>query len=390
MQNVEGLKGLATYLTAAGVLCITAACRGQADAPQAVRPEVDVISLRPQSIMLTTEVPGHTSAFLQAEIRPQVSGTILRRRFEEGTDVKAGQVLYQIDPLTYQVVFNSAKAELSLAEALAARLRPRPSGDGRVVEPQDDDADTEYKWAQADVVAARAELQRARIDLAATRVTAPISGRIGRSTVTAGDLVVAGQVTPLATVVQIDPIYVDVTLSSTDILHVMRGRTSGKQQDATAASPQVRLRLSDGFEYEYAGKLQFSEVAAPAGAGTVTLRAVFPNPKGELMPDMSARAQVQEGVRNGALLVPQQSVTRDATGQASVLVVNSSSRVEVRPITIERMVEDQWLIGAGLQSGERIVVDGIHRVPAGVTVTPMPSRAKPGQPESAPFRAANN
>jgi membrane fusion protein (multidrug efflux system) len=348
------------------------------------------MTLQPQSIMLTTEVPGHTSAFLQAEIRPQVSGTILRRRFEEGADVKAGQVLYQIDPLTYQVAFNSAKAELSLAEALAARLSSRRSGDGRVIEPQDDDADTEYKWAQADLVAARAALQRARIDLAATRVTAPISGRIGRSTVTVGDLVGAGQLTPLATVLQIDPIYVDVTLSSTDILHVMRGRTSGKQQDATAASAQVRLRLSDGVEYAYAGKLQFSEVASPAGAGTVTLRAVFPNPKGELLPGMSARVQVQEGVCNEALLVPQRSVTRDATGQATVLVVGSNNRVELRPVTIERMVEDQWLIGAGLQSGERIVVDGFQRVRAGITVTPVPSRAKPGQPESAPSRAANN
>ena len=379
MPTLEGLKVLATYLTVAGVLCITAACRGQTEAPPTVRPEVDVMTLQPQSIVLTTEVPGHTSTFLQAEIRPQVSGTILRRRFEEGADVKAGQVLYQIDPLTYQVAFDSAEAGLSLAEALAARLRLRRSGDGKAIEPQDDDADTEYKWAQADVVAARAALQRARIDLAATRVTTPISGRIGRSTVTVGDLVGAGQLTPLATVSQIDPIYVDVTLSSTDILHIMRGRASGKQQDATAASAQVRLRLSDGVEYAYAGKLQFSEVAALAGAGTVTLRAVFPNPQGELLPGMSARVQVQEGVRNEALLVPQRSVTRDATGQATVLVVGSNNRVELRPVTVERMVEDQWLIGAGLQSGERIVVDGVQRVRAGITVTPVPSRAKPSQ-----------
>jgi membrane fusion protein, multidrug efflux system len=370
MRNLERLRVLATYLTVAGVLCITAACRGRPDAAHTVRPEVAVMTLQPRSIMLTTEVPGRTSAFLEAEIRPQVSGTILRRRFEEGKDVKAGQVLYQIDPLTYQIAFNSAKAGLSLAEALAARLRAARSGG-----PQDDDADTEYKWAQADVVTARAALQTARIDLAATRVTAPISGRIGRSTVTAGDLVGAGQLTPLATVLQIDPIYVDVTLSSTDILHVMRGWASGTQQDASAASAQVRLRLSDGFEYAYTGKLQFSEVAAPAGAGTVTLRAVFPNPKGELLPGMSARVQVREGVRNEALLVPQHSVTRDTTGQATVLVVGADNRVELRSVTLERRVEDQWLISAGLQSGERIVVDGFQRVRAGITVTPVPSRA---------------
>jgi membrane fusion protein (multidrug efflux system) len=197
--------------------------------------------------MLTTEVPGHTSAFLRAEVRPQVTGTVLQRQFEEG------QVLYQIDPLTYQVAFNSAKAGLSLAEALAARLRVRRPADPKAIEQQDDDTDAEYKWAQADVVAARAALDRARIDLAAARITAPISGRIGRSTVTSGDVVTAGQPTPLATVLQIDPIYVDVTMSSTDIQHVMQERTSGKQQQAGTAPAQVWLRLSDGIEYAYAG-----------------------------------------------------------------------------------------------------------------------------------------
>jgi membrane fusion protein, multidrug efflux system len=329
------------------------------------------MTLKSQMIMLTAEVPGHTSAFLRAEVRPQVSGSILRRQFEEGTDVRAGQVLYRIDPLTYQVAFNSAKAGLSLAEAIqsAARLRARHPGDPKAIEQQDDDADTEYKWAQADVVAARAALVRARIDLVATRVTAPISGRIGRSTVTAGEVVVAGQSAPLATVLQLDPIYVDVTMSSTDIQHAMQERTSGKRQQAVAAPAQVRLRLPDGIEYAYAGKLQFSEVPALAGTGSVTVRAVFPNPEGELLDGMSVWVEIEEGVRKQALLVPQRSVIRDTTGQASVVVVDSNNRVEVRPVATERLVGGQWLIGAGLKAGERIVVDGLQRVRPGIAVT---------------------
>jgi membrane fusion protein, multidrug efflux system len=352
----------ARSVTLAAVLCIIAACRGQADPPQPVGPEVDVMTLKPQSIMLTTELPGRTSAFLQAEVRPQVSGTILQRRFEEGADVRAGQVLYQIDPLTYQVAFDSAKAGLSLAEAIqsAARLRAQRPRDPKAIEQQDDDANTDYRWAHADVVAAHAALDRARIDLAATRVTAPISGRIGLSSATSGGVVVAGQLTPMTTILQLDPIYVDVTMSSTDILHAMQ---------AGASPAQVRLRLSDGVEYAYAGKLQFSEVPALAGTGSVAARAVFPNPKGQLLAGMSVRLLVGEGIRDQALLVPQRSVIRDTTGQASVAVVGSNNRVEVRPVTTERMVGGQWLIGAGLNAGEHIVVDGLQRVRPGITVT---------------------
>jgi membrane fusion protein (multidrug efflux system) len=374
MQDPASLKVLATFLTAVGVLCIAAACGGAVDASQS--PEVVVITLQPQLIMLTTEVPGYTSAFVKAEVRPQVSGIILRRQFEEGKDVRAGQALYEIDSLTYQVAYNRAKAGLALAKAVAAQQRARQRlGDLRATEQQDDDADAEYKRALADVRKTHAALDKARIELAATRVTAPISGRIGRSTVTSGDTVTASQPTPLATVLKIDPIRVDVTLSSTDIQHVMQERTSCKQQRAAAAPSQVRLRLSDGNEYAFASKLDFSEVPAVADTGSVTVSAVFPNPEGQLLPGMSVRVLLQEGVLSQALLVPQRSVIRDTTGQASVVVVNSNSRVEVRPVTIDRLVEDQWLIGAGLQAGERIVVDGFQRVRPGITVTPVPSRA---------------
>jgi membrane fusion protein, multidrug efflux system len=382
-MNIDlSLKVLARGLVLPGILCAIVACREQADVPQTVGPEVDVMTLQPQSIMLATEVPGRTSAFLQAEVRPQVTGTILVRQFEEGTNVKAGQVLYQIDPLTYQVAFNSAKAGLSLAEALAARLRALRPRDGEATEQQDGDADAEYKWALEDVVKTRAALDKARTDLAATRIAAPISGRIGLSTVTSGNVVGAGQPTPLATISQIDPICVDVMMSSTAVLHAMQERTSGKQQQAASALAQVWLRLSDGVEYAHAGKIEFSEVPLAAGTGSVTVRAVFPNPEGELLPGMSVRVQVQEGVRNQALLVPQRSVIRDTTGQATVLVVGFDNRVEVRSVIIERVVGDQWLIGAGLQAGERIVAAGFQRVRPGATITPVPSREN--TPKAAP------
>jgi membrane fusion protein (multidrug efflux system) len=343
MNIAPSRKVLARSLVLPGILCVMVACRQQAHVPQTTGPEVDVMTLQPQSIILATELPGHTFAAAQAEVRPQVSGTILERRFEEGTNVKAGQVLYQIDPRTYQVAFDSAKAGLSLAEALAARLRARRPRDGEATEQQEGDADAEYKWALEDVVKTRAALDQARTDLAATRIAAPISGRIGLSTVTSGNVVGAGQPTALATISQIDRICVEVTMSSTTVLH-------------TSALAQVWLRLSDGVEYAHAGKLEFSKVPPAAGTGSVTVRAVFPNPEGELVPGMSVRVQVQEGVRNQALLVPQYGVIRDTTGQTTVLVVGSDNRVEVRSVTIERLVGDQWLIGAGLQAGERIVV----------------------------------
>jgi membrane fusion protein (multidrug efflux system) len=366
----QSLRVLARSFSLVGILCVISACRGQVDAPQTAAPEVDVMTLQPQSIALMTEVSGHTSAFLTAEVRPQVSGTILRRDFREGTDVKAGRLLYQIDPGTYQVVYYSDKAALSLAEAIAARQRARQrSADLRATEQQDDDADVEYQWAQADVVAARAALDRARTDLVATRITAPISGRIGVSTVTSGGYVTAGQPTALATILQLDPIYVDMTLSPTDIQQVMPRRTNGEEQQTDIDTAEVGLRLSEGTEYAYKGKLRISPVPPPASTESVTVRAVFPNPDGLLLAGMSVYAQLREGVRAQALLVPRRSVICDATGHASVLLVGYSTRVEVRPVTTEFLVGDQWLIGSGLKAGDRIVVDALQRVRPDITVT---------------------
>jgi membrane fusion protein (multidrug efflux system) len=366
---------LACSLRLSGVLCLMAACSGPADAPQTVGPEVDVMTLQPLRIALTREVPGRTSVLLSAEVRPQVTGFILRRDFKEGTDVRAGQVLYEIDPRTYQVAFNSAKASLSLAEAilLKARVGTWPPGSPNTIKQQGDNADAEYEYAQKDVATARAALDKARIELAATRVRAPISGRIGLSTVTTGDVVGANQPNALATVLQIDPIYVDVTASSTDILGLGQQLSSGEQRQADVATGAVSLQLSDGSVYSCTGKLQVSEVHTLAGTGSVSVRAVFRNPKGLLLPGMAVRLQVQDGVRDQALLVPQRSVMRDTTGQARVLVLGTNNRVEARPVTIERMVGDQWLIGAGVRAGERIVLGGFERIHPGIVITPVPS-----------------
>ena len=368
---------LARFLGPAAVLCITAACGGQANAPQTVGPEVAVMTLRPQRVMLVTELSGHTSASARVQVRPQVTGTVLQRQFEEGTDVRAGQVLYRIDPLTYQVAFNSAKAALSLAEAieLAARVGARRPGDPQAIKQPDDDTDPAYEQAQADVATAHAALDKARSELAATLVRAPISGRIGRSTVTTGDVVVANEATPLATVLQIDPIYVELIASSTDILRLKQELSSGDHQQTGVAPGRVGLRLPDGSVYAHAGQLQFSEGPALDGTDSVTVRGVFPNPEGLLLPGMPVRVQVQEGLRNEALLVPRRSVMRDMTGHASVLVLGTHNRVEVRPVTLERMAADQWLIGTGLNAGERIVIDGFQRVRPGISVTPAPSPA---------------
>jgi membrane fusion protein, multidrug efflux system len=281
-MNIDQRLRMSTRsLALAGVLCVTAACSGQANVTRRVGP---------------TEVPGYTAAVLQAQVRPQVTGMILQRQFEEGADVRAGQVLYEIDPTPYQAAVNSAKAGLSLAEAQAARLRARRSAYLRTANQQYDDEDAKYEYALEDVVKARAVLDKARIELTATRVRAPISGRIGLSAVTSGSTVVANQPSALATVLQIDPIYVEIAVPFTNIPHVEQERTSGKLKRAGAAPAAVWMRLSDGSQYPYAGKLQFSKISAHDGAGPVTVKAVFPNPEGLLLPGMSVRVQVPEGI----------------------------------------------------------------------------------------------
>lgn len=360
------------------VLALLAACGqggGQGAAPAA--PEVGVVTLAPKAVQLSTELAGRTAAFRIAEVRPQVDGIIKRRLFTEGAEVRAGQPLYEIDPAPYRAALVQAEANLASAEAqaTAARLlaeRYGPLKERGVVSKQDyDNAVAGSGSAVAAVEAARAAVETARINVNYTQVLSPIAGRIGRSLVTEGALVKASQDAPLAVVAQLDPIYVDVTQSSSELLRLRREVSAGTlQRDAQAA--QVQLKLEDGSLYEQAGTLQFSEVTVDQGTGSVLLRAVFPNPQRTLLPGMFVRATVGLGSNSQALVVPQAGVSRNARGEATVLVVDADNKVSERVIQVDRAVGNEWLVSAGLSAGERVIVEGLQKARAGMTVNPQP------------------
>ena len=341
-------------------------------------PEVGVVVIQPQRVALTTELPGRTSPHLIAEVRPQVSGIIQKRLFTEGSDVKAGQVLYQIDPATYQAAFASAKAAQARAEATlnTVRLKAERYRDLvkiKAVSQQDnDDAQAAFKQAEADVAATTAAKETARINLAYTKVTAPISGRIGRSTVTDGALVTANQPAALATIQQLSTMYIDVTQSSAELLKLRHNLASGLLKKDGASQARVKLLLEDGSAYPLPGTLKFSEVTVDQSTGSVTLRAVFPNSKQLLLPGMFVRAVVEEGVSDQAILVPQRGVTRNPKGDAMVMVVGAEEKVEPRPIKVTRTVGDNWLVSDGLKSGDRVIVEGLQRARPGTPVKAVP------------------
>lgn len=328
-------------------------------------PEVGVVTVQPRSLHLSTELPGRTSAYLVAEVRPQLSGILLERRFQEGSDVRAGQVLYQINPAPFRATLARAEANLEAARLLSERY-DRLVQTRAISQQERDDARSQFLQAQAAV-------ESARIDLDFTRITAPISGRIGRSTVTQGALVTANQAAALATVRQLDPIFVDVVQPSAALLRLREDLASGRLKSAGEGEAEIRLRLENGQEYPLAGKLQFSEVSVDEGTGAVTLRAVFPNPDGVLLPGMFVRAQLREGVREQALLVPQRGVTRDTQGNAVALVLDGNDTVQQRAVSTERSIDGQWLVSAGLEAGDRVVVDGVQNVQPGSQVRPVPA-----------------
>lgn len=387
----------ARLITVAGLLAvgmITAGCgkKNAAAPPASGPPEVGVVVVKPERVALTTELPGRTSPLLIAEVRPQVSGIIQKRLFTEGSDVKAGQVLYQIDPATYQAAFASAKAALARAEAnlIPARLKEERFRDLvkiKAVSQQDyDDATASLQQAEADVASAKAAVETARINLAYTKVTAPISGRIGRSAVTDGALVTANQPAALATIQQISPIYVDVTQSSAELLKLKQNLASGIMKYNAATQARVKLLLEDSSPYPLPGTLKFSEVTVDQSTGSITLRAVFPNPKQTLLPGMFVRAIVEEGVSDQAMLVPQRGVTRTPQGEAMVLVVGAEEKVEPRIIKVVRTVGERWLVSDGLKAGDRVILEGIQKARPGTQVKAVPFGA---QPETAATPAAN-
>ncbi|EOI7400866.1 efflux RND transporter adaptor subunit AcrA [Yersinia enterocolitica] len=374
MSKNRGVMPLAAILVLSGSLVLIG-CNdkdaAQAHAQQA--PEVGIVTLKAAPLNITTELPGRTSAFRVAEVRPQVSGIILKRNYVEGSDVTAGTSLYQIDPATYQAANDSAKGDLAKAQAAAeiARLtvnRYKPLlGTNYISKQEYDQAVSNSMQANAAVVAAKAAVESARINLAYTQVTSPISGRTGKSSVTEGALVTSGQATALTTVQQLDPMYVDVTQSSDEFLRLKKELADGtlKQENGKA---KVRLLLENGSEYAETGTLEFSGVTVDETTGSITIRAIFPNPNEALLPGMFVRARLDEGVRPDALLVPQQGVTRNPRGEATAMVVGADDKVELRTLVANQAIGNKWLVTEGLKAGDRLIVSGLQKIRPGVQV----------------------
>ncbi len=348
-------------LLSASLIFLLAACDQNASpsaAPQV--PAVDVVTLTAEPVTLMTQLPGRTTAVRTAEVRPQVSGIITKRLFSEGGEVKAGQPLYQIDPASYQATYDKALATLNNANMLVKRYKPL--AEAHAISTQTyDDAVAAAKTAQAD-------LTSARVNLNYTQVKAPISGHIGRSLSTEGALVTDGQTSYLTTIQQLDPIYVDVSESSQDLLRQRRALANGQLTAAGDNAAVVKLTLEDGTEYAQTGKLEFSEVTVTESTGTVTMRASFPNPHNELLPGMFVHASFPQGIASEGILVPQQAIGHDVKGKPYVYVLNSDSTVEQRTVTTGEMKQDKWLVTSGLKSGEKVVVSGLQSIRSGAKV----------------------
>ena len=360
-------------------LLVLAAC-GARQAPEtaAAPPEVGVMAMHASEVPVHTELSGRTAAFRVSEVRPQVNGIVRKRLFEEGSMVRAGQVLYEIEPGPFEAAHEQAQAALATAQAGIASLRGKAERFGELVKAnavsrqEHEEAQAALVQAQAGVKSAQAALKAARINLEFTRIEAPISGRIGRSSVTEGALVAPGQATALATIQRIDPIYVDVVQSSLELTRLKRRFISG---DMAPASTRVGLRMEDGLPYPHAGTLKFTEVAVDTATGSVTLRAEFPNPQGLLLPGMYVRAQVESGVERQAILAPQRGVARNDKGEPTALVVGKDDKVELRALEVRSAAGDQWIVTGGLREGDRLVVDGLQRAHPGDKVKPVPVSA---------------
>ncbi|PCP72227.1 efflux transporter periplasmic adaptor subunit [Morganella morganii] len=393
MRKNRGVLPLA-MLVLSGSFLLSGCGEEQKQGGEMPPPDVKVVTLKAAPLTVSTELPGRTSAYRIAEVRPQVGGIILKRNYKEGSDVKEGESLYQIDPAPFQATLNSAQAELAKARANAelARLtvnRYKPLLGTNYISRQDyDEAVSTHAQAQAAVRAAQAAVQTAQINLNYTKVTSPISGLSGKSNVTEGALVATGQSQPLTLVQQIDPIYVDVTQSSDDYLRLKHEIASGavdKEQGKVAVS----LVTAENKDYTHKGYLEFSDVTVDETTGSITMRAVFPNPQESLLPGMFVRARVDEGVRPDAILVPQQGVIRTAKGGAVVNVVNAKNEIEVRPVTVGQAYGNKWLVTAGVNNGERVVVEGFQKIKQGAVVkatevdlNAQPATAAPKETES--------
>ena len=443
MHCVGNVTGRGNLLVVSGVLVCSlwlGGCSSSTSAPPPPVPEVATITVQAEQVVLTTDLPGRTSAYAIAEIRPQVGGIIQKRLFEEGAEIKAGQLLYQIDPAPLQAAYDNATATLAAARRGAERARATLAAsragvvrqravvenartnrkrfedllaEGAVSASQRDQAATEADVAEATLISAEAQvesdreaiaaaeaairqaeaaLKTASINLGYARVAAPIGGRIGKSAVTVGALVTENQTTPLATIQQLDPIYVDVTQSSANLLRLRQSFESGRLKGNGAKQAKVKLRLEDDTLYPLDGTLKFSDVTVDPSTGSFILRTVFPNPQHLLLPGMYVRAVIQEGLVERAILVPQQAVSRDPKGNPVALVVDGSEKVAQRTIAVDRAVGDKWLVSQGLQPGDRLIVEGAQKVRPGTSVKvvqfqagqqPSPGPVRPTQPAAA-------
>lgn len=375
MKMNRGLTPLAAILMLSGAVVLSGCDDKSQQSAQKSAPEVGVVTLKAAPVNMTTELPGRTSAYRVAEVRPQVSGIILKRNFVEGTDIKAGESLYQIDPAPYQATYNSAVGDLAKAQANAriAQVtlnRYKPLLGTKYISQQDyDTAAATLAQNNAAVRSAQAAVENARINLAYTKVSSPISGRIGKTAVTEGALVQNGQTTALATVQQLDPLYVDLTQSSDDFMRLRNQLSSGELTQGKGKAP-VTIVLNDGTTLKQKGTLEFSDVTVDQTTGSITLRAIVPNPDHSLLPGMFVRARVEEGVNQNALLVPQQAIARTPTGQATAMVVNAEDKVDVRQVTAQEAIGDKWLVTSGLKAGDRVISVGVQRAAQGAKVSP--------------------
>ncbi|SEQ73765.1 membrane fusion protein, multidrug efflux system [Rosenbergiella nectarea] len=375
MKMNRGLTPLAAILMLSGAVVLSGCDDKSQQSAQKSAPEVGVVTLKAAPVNMTTELPGRTSAYRVAEVRPQVSGIILKRNFVEGTDIKAGESLYQIDPAPYQATYNSAVGDLAKAQANAriAQVtlnRYKPLLGTKYISQQDyDTAAATLAQNNAAVRSAQAAVENALINLAYTKVSSPISGRIGKTAVTEGALVQNGQTTALATVQQLDPLYVDLTQSSDDFMRLRNQLSSGELTQGKGKAP-VTIVLNDGTTLKQKGTLEFSDVTVDQTTGSITLRAIVPNPDHSLLPGMFVRARVEEGVNQNALLVPQQAIARTPTGQATAMVVNAEDKVDVRQVTAQEAIGDKWLVTSGLKAGDRVISVGVQRAAQGAKVSP--------------------
>ena len=389
MQIYDRAKRIVAGSVLTGLL-ILGGCGQQTKGTQTITPEVAVVTMQQEQVVITTELPGRTSASLVAEVRPQVNGIIQKRLFTEGSNVNAGQVLYQIDPAPYQAALDNARAGLSRSEANLSAIRLKAERlkellvDKAVSQQDYDDAAAALKQTQADIQYWQATVETARINLKYTLITAPITGRIGRSNVTQGALVAAQQPTALATIQLLDPMYVDVPQSTAELQRLRYQMKEGHLDQNGENQKKVQLILESGTVYPLAGTLQFQDVTVDPTTGSVILRASFPNPNGILLPGMFVRAVLIEGVNEHAILVPQQAVTRNPSGNPFTLIVDAEGKVQQRMLTLDRAMGDKWLISSGLVSGDRVIVEGMQKVQPGASVKVVPFAADSGKTGTGP------